>query len=57
MRAFGNPVFSHPAVERLKDLPIREIVTTDTIPIPPHKRLPNLQVLTVSPLLGEMFHE
>ena len=52
--SFVHPVLAHPAVERLKDLPIREIVTTDTIPIPAHKRLPNLHVLSVSPLLGEV---
>ena len=52
--SFVHPVFSHPAIERLKDLPIREIVTTDTIPIPPSKQLPNLRVLSVSPLLGEV---
>ncbi len=52
--SFVHPIFAHPAVERLKGLPIREIVTTDTIPIPEHKRLPNLRVLSVSPLLGEV---
>jgi ribose-phosphate pyrophosphokinase len=52
--SFVHPVFAHPAVERLRDLPLREIVTTDTIPIPENKRLPNLRVLSVSPLLGEV---
>jgi ribose-phosphate pyrophosphokinase len=52
--SFVHPVFSHPAVERLANLPLTEIITTDTIPIPPGKRLPNLRVLSVSPLLGEV---
>jgi len=52
--SFVHPVFSHPAVERLQGLPIREIVTTDTVPIPLHKQMPNLRVLSVSPLLGEV---
>ena len=52
--SFVHPIFAHPAVERLRNLPIREIVTTDTIPIPEHKRLPNLHILSVSPLLGEV---
>ena len=52
--SFVHPVFSHPAVERLRDLPITEIVTTDTIPIPPAKRLPNLRILSIAPLLGEV---
>ena len=52
--SFVHPVFSHPAVERLSNLPLTEIITTDTIPIPPAKRLPNLRVLSVAPLLGEV---
>ncbi len=52
--SFVHPVFSPPAVERLKNLPLREIVTTNTIPIPPEKRLPNLTVRSVASLLGEV---
>lgn len=52
--AFTHPVLSDPAVERLRHLPIKEIVTTDTIPIPPEKMLPNITVLTVADLLGEV---
>jgi ribose-phosphate pyrophosphokinase len=52
--SFVHPVFSHPAIDRLANLPLTEIITTDTIPIPPGKRLPNLRVLSVSPLLGEV---
>ena len=52
--AFTHPVLSGPAIERLRDLPIKEIVTTDTIPIPPEKMLPNITVLTVANLLGEV---
>ena len=32
-------VFSDPAIERLKDSAITEIVTTDTVPLPPEKSL------------------
>jgi len=52
--AFTHPVLSGPAVERLGALPIKEIVTTDTMPIPPEKMLPNITVLTVADLLGEV---
>jgi ribose-phosphate pyrophosphokinase len=52
--SFVHPIFSHPAVERLGNLPIKEIVTTDTVAVPPAKRLPNLTVLSVAPLLGEV---
>ena len=51
---FTHAVFSPPAVERLRALPVREIVCTDTVPIPTEKRLPNLTVLSVAPLLGEV---
>ena len=52
--AFTHPVLSEPAVARLATLPIKEIVTTDTLPIPPEKMLPNINVLTVADLLGEV---
>ncbi|MFZ0545954.1 MAG: ribose-phosphate diphosphokinase [Candidatus Promineifilaceae bacterium] len=51
---FTHPVLSGPAVDRLRSLPIKEIVTTDTIPIPPEKMLPNITILTVAELLGEV---
>jgi ribose-phosphate pyrophosphokinase len=51
---FTHAVLSDPATERLRDLPIKEIITTDTIPIPPEKMLPNMTVLTVARLLGEV---
>lgn len=35
--AFTHPVLSDPAVTRLRKLPIKEIITTDTLPIPPEK--------------------
>jgi len=41
-------------VNRLRALPIKEIVTTNSIPIPPEKQPPNLTVLSVAGLLGEV---
>lgn len=52
--SFTHPILSCPAVERLKDLPIEEIVTTNTVYLPPEKHLPNMTVLSVAPLLGEV---
>lgn len=51
---FTHPVLSGPAYERLQKLPVKEIVTTDTIPIPAEKMLPNITVLSVAGLLGEV---
>jgi ribose-phosphate pyrophosphokinase len=41
------------AIERLREAPIRQVVVTDSIPVPPSKQLPNLTVLSVSRLLAD----
>ncbi len=46
-------VFSGPAIERLAKGPFEEVVVTDTLPLPPEKRLPKITVLTVAPLFAE----
>ena len=51
---FAHAVLSPPAVERLRGLPITEIVTTNTVPIPPHKMLPNMTVISMAGLLSEV---
>ncbi|MCS7179213.1 MAG: ribose-phosphate pyrophosphokinase [Anaerolineae bacterium] len=51
---FAHAVLAPPAVERLRELNVQEIVTTNSIPIPPEKRLPNMTILSVAPLLGEV---
>jgi len=46
-------LFTGKAIERLRgQAGVEEIVTTDTVPIPPHKRLPNMKILSVAPLLA-----
>ena len=52
--AFTHAVLSPPAIDRLRGLPIKEIVTTDTLPIAPQDRPPNMTILTVADLLGEV---
>jgi ribose-phosphate pyrophosphokinase len=55
--AFVHPVFSNPAIDRLADLPLKSIMTTDTLPIPPEKRArlgDRLVIHSVAPLLGEV---
>jgi ribose-phosphate pyrophosphokinase len=52
--SFVHPVLSDPAIQRLRELPIKEIVCTDTIPIPEEHLLPNVKILTVAKLLGEV---
>ncbi len=41
------------AIENLRDAPIKELVLTDSIPLPPQKQLPNLKILSVASLLAE----
>jgi ribose-phosphate pyrophosphokinase len=42
------------ALQRIVSIPnVIEIVTTDTVPIPPEKRLPNVVVLSVAPIFAE----
>ena len=48
-----HPILAGDAVERIEKAPIEELVFTDTIPVPPEKRLPNFTILSVAPLLGE----
>ena len=45
-------VLSGPAVERLKNSGVREVVLTDTVPIPEEKRWDGLTVLSIAPLLA-----
>ncbi len=54
---FIHPVLSDPAAERLAGLPVKQIITTDTVPIPAEKRERiggKLAVLSVAPLIAEV---
>jgi ribose-phosphate pyrophosphokinase len=51
--AATHAVLSGPAVARLRDAPIAQVVVTDTVPIPPAKRLDKLTVISIAPLIGE----
>jgi ribose-phosphate pyrophosphokinase len=48
----SHGVFSGPAIERLSNSPIKEIIVTDSIPLPEHKLLPNLTVLSIAELFA-----
>lgn len=51
--AATHAVFSQGATERLRDLPLRNIVVTDTIALPEDKQLPNMHVVSVGPMIGQ----
>ncbi|NLC38697.1 MAG: ribose-phosphate pyrophosphokinase, partial [Clostridia bacterium] len=48
-----HPVLSGPALERLEASVIKEVVVTNTIPVPVKKEGSKIRVLSVAPLLGE----
>jgi ribose-phosphate pyrophosphokinase len=52
--ACTHGLFTGPAISRLAaQSDIEEIVATDTVPIPAEKRLPQMRILSVAPLLAE----
>ena len=46
-------VLSGPALERIEEAPVKEMVITNTIPIPAEKMIEKIKILSVAPLLGE----
>jgi ribose-phosphate pyrophosphokinase len=46
-------VLSGPAVERLRNSPFKRIVLTNTLPMPTVEQLPQLEVLSIAPIIGE----
>jgi ribose-phosphate pyrophosphokinase len=48
-----HPVFSGPAIERIAGCQVKEVVVTDTVPVPTQKRIDKIVVLPIAPLLGE----
>ncbi|MEZ5210792.1 ribose-phosphate diphosphokinase [Gordonia sp. (in: high G+C Gram-positive bacteria)] len=55
--ATTHGVFSDPATERLSSCGAKEVIATDTLPIPAEKRFENLTVLTMAPLLAQTIRE
>ena len=55
--AATHAVFSGPAVERLKESKVTEVVVTDSLPIDEDKRFDGLTVLSIAPLLARAIRE
>lgn len=51
--AATHAVLSAGAATRISKLPLKQIVLTDTIELPAEKRLPNMQILSVGPMIGQ----
>ena len=52
-----HAVLSGPAVDRLKNSPISEVIVTDTLPIAEESRFPALTVLSIAPLIARAIRE
>ena len=52
-----HAVLSGPAVERLRDSRISEVIVTNTLPIPEERQFPQLTVLSIAPLLARAIRE
>ncbi len=46
-------ILSGDAVDRIAASAVREVVVTDTVRLPPQKRIPKIHTLSVAPLIGE----
>ena len=50
----SHGVLSGPALERLRESPIEEVILLDTIELPPEKRLPMIHQLSAAPVFAEV---
>jgi ribose-phosphate pyrophosphokinase len=55
--AATHAILSGPAVDRLKNCRAREIIVTNTLPIPPERQFDKLTELSIAPLLSQAIRE
>jgi ribose-phosphate pyrophosphokinase len=55
--ASTHAVLSGPAVDRLKNSRISEVVVSDTLPIPDDRHFPQLTVLSIAPLIARAIRQ
>jgi ribose-phosphate pyrophosphokinase len=48
-----HPVLSGPALERIEESPIKELLVLDTIELPEEKKLPNIKVISVADIFAK----
>ena len=55
--AATHGIFSDPALDRIKNAPIEEVIVTNTLPVDPDvQALDNVKVLSIAPTLAEALH-
>jgi len=51
-----HPIFSGSGVQRIASSLIKELVVTDTVPVPDEKKIDKITILSMSSLIGEAIH-
>jgi ribose-phosphate pyrophosphokinase len=51
--AATHGIFSGPAIDRLKNAPIGEVVVTNTLPLPDEKQIDKMVVLSIAGILAD----
>ena len=51
--AATHGILCGPALERIEEAPITSVVLTDSVPVEGDRKIPQIQILTVAPLLAE----
>jgi len=51
-----HPIFSGSGVQRIASSSIKELVVTDTVPVPDEKKIDKITILSMSSLIGEAIH-
>ncbi len=52
----SHPVFSGPAIQRISESPVKEVIVTDSLPLPAEKKINKITVLSIASLVGEAMH-
>jgi ribose-phosphate pyrophosphokinase len=55
--AATHAILSGPAVDRLKNSDAREVIVTNTLPIPDERRFDKLTLLSIAPLIARAVRE
>ena len=51
-----HPVLSGPAIDRIQESPIEELVVLNTIELPEEKKIDKIKVLSVAPIIADAIH-
>ncbi|MGB3128588.1 MAG: ribose-phosphate diphosphokinase, partial [Dehalococcoidia bacterium] len=51
-----HPILSNSGVERVASSLLKELVVTDTVPVPDEKKIEKMTVLSMASLIGEGIH-